>query len=165
MNYVNPCARAKKIPRPAVPLPEVCGCVLSAWFTFIYRTTGLHAVGSWGWSLLYAVSRSYRLTWVAPRKALPYLPSPFVIIVYHRLNGLSIVFLKKFCRPGRLHLSLMQVQLPCFYCRCQRCGRRRLRTIVLLPFINVIPLFNLYGRGSDHSPRKCSLVRSFHKVG
>ena len=117
-----------------------------------------------GWSLLYAVSRSYRLTWVAPRKALPYLPSPFVIIVYHRLNGLSIVFLKKFCRPGRLHLSLMQVQLPCFYCRCQRCGRRRLRTIVLLPFISVIPLFNLYERGSDHSPRKCSLVRSFHKV-
>lgn len=32
------------LPRPAVPLPEARGCVLSAWFTFIYRTTGLHAV-------------------------------------------------------------------------------------------------------------------------
>lgn len=32
------------LPRPAVPLPEACGCVLGAWFTFIFRTTGLRAV-------------------------------------------------------------------------------------------------------------------------
>ena len=32
------------LPRPAVPLPEARGCVLSAWFTFISRTTGLRAV-------------------------------------------------------------------------------------------------------------------------
>ena len=57
------------LPRPAVPLPEARGCVLSAWFTFIYRTTGLHAVGVCGKGLI-------RLTWVLPLGFC--LPSPFV---------------------------------------------------------------------------------------
>ena len=40
------------LPRPAVPLPEACGCVLSAWLTFIYRATGLRAVGVLGTGLI-----------------------------------------------------------------------------------------------------------------
>jgi hypothetical protein len=39
------------LPRPAVPLPEARGCVLSAWLTFISRTTGLRAAGVLGGGL------------------------------------------------------------------------------------------------------------------
>ena len=54
------------LPRPAVPLPAAWGCEhYLAWFTFVSRATGLRAVGSSGWSLFSAVSRTYRLSWVA----------------------------------------------------------------------------------------------------
>ena len=65
--------------RPAVPFPEPWGCEhYLAWFTFVYRITGLHAVGVMGERLTDSRgSASFSL--VA-------FPSPFVIIVYHILG-------------------------------------------------------------------------------
>jgi len=58
------------LPRPAVPLSEARGCVLGAWFTFIYRATGLRAVGVLGEWL--TASRG------AARHSRVALPSPFL---------------------------------------------------------------------------------------
>ena len=56
------------VPCPAVPLPKAWGCVLSAWFTFIYRTTGLHAVGVLERGL--TDSRGSHPSWLCPSLAL-----------------------------------------------------------------------------------------------
>ena len=72
------------LPRPAVPLPKARGCVLSAWFTFIYRATGLRAVGVLG-ECLTDSRGSARSSRVA-------LPSPFVSLLYHRTCILSRPF-------------------------------------------------------------------------
>ena len=47
-------------------LPKVGFLVSGDWFTFIYRTTGLHAVGVIGSVAPAAVSRSHWLSWATP---------------------------------------------------------------------------------------------------
>ena len=61
----------------------------------LYSATPTHrAVGSWGW-------RSYRLSWVFPFGTA--LPSPFVLLLYHRSFDLSRVFFYFFLEVmGRL---------------------------------------------------------------
>ena len=58
-------------------------CVV--WFTFVFRTQGHRAVGSWGDGL--TRSRGLRLFAVAT-------PSPFVPLVYHTLGSLSRGFFR-----------------------------------------------------------------------
>ena len=65
------------VPCPAVPLPKAQGCVLSAWFTFVYRNNRTPCGRGHGVQVLHGSH--------GPRFSLC-LPSPFVIIVYHILE-------------------------------------------------------------------------------
>ena len=76
----------KFVPCPAVPLPKAWGCVLSAWFTFVYRNNRTPCGRGHGVQVLHGSH--------GPRFLLC-LPSPFVIIVYHILEKMQDGILHK----------------------------------------------------------------------
>ena len=92
LGYPRPFSRGSIIGKLASP-PRLGFCILrirdivsacTVWFTFVFRTQEHRAVGSSEQGL--TRSRGHPCHWVA-------LPSPFVLLLYHRPFGLSRVFL------------------------------------------------------------------------